>query len=156
MASWNDIWNKGSSGQQLSPEELAAIQGLPQRPAGIPVVGSGAMPGVGSMPGANPMQSGFSWGDVGGAIGGGIKSVGSWLGKNPDAILGALAFLEGQKANKRSGELSEAAIQAQQQRMAMSKDAAANLRTMRDGRRTAVMPQDQGNPYTIRRVGRGA
>lgn len=149
----------------LTPEEMAAIQRLPAPPhhgGGIPVVGSGALPGANPMGGGNSAggsgfqwgngQPGFQWGDVGE----GLKSVGGWLAKNPDSILGALAFLEGQKANKRSSELSEAAVQAQQQRMAMSKDAAAEMRKMREGRQVSAMPQDQGNPYTIRRVGRGA
>jgi hypothetical protein len=153
---FQDIWNKANSGQQLSPGEMAAIKGLPPRPTGpIPMVGSGSLPGAG-MGGGNSMQSGYSWGELGDDIGGGIRSVGSWLGKNPDAILGALAFLEGQKASKRSGQLTEAALAEQERRKQLSAGAATHLRELREKRPVSAMPQDQTNPYAIRRVGRGA
>ena len=155
MPGFQDIWDRGASGQQLTPEQLAAIRGLPpMQPGGpnIPVVGGG-MP---QMPSANPMTSQFSWGDVGQAATGGLKAVGQWALKNPDAILGVLSFLEGQKASKRANQLTDAALAEQARRQQLSAGAAQELKGMRTGRASAEPIVDTGNPYAIRRVGRGA
>lgn len=113
----------------------------------IPTVGVGSS--TPQFPGAAPgvPTNALSLGDVGG----GLKSVGQWALKNPDAILALASLYQGYQENKRANQLTDEGIDSARARQATGKAAAEQLRGIQRPDLSDVYT-DEGNPYARRRV----